>query len=83
MVSFVVLMLIGECIIFDLDIENYWFCCYQVVYQWLVFCCMVCDVLEVGCGEGYGVDLIVCVVCQVIVVDYDEIVVVYVWSCYF
>jgi len=67
-----VLTLTGERTIPDLDIENYWFRRHQVVYQRLAPRCAGREVLEAGCGEGYGADLIAGVARRVIAVDYDE-----------
>ncbi len=66
-----VLTLTGERTIPDLDIENYWFRRHQVVYQRLAPLCAERDVLEAGCGEGYGADLIAAVARRVVAVDYD------------
>jgi SAM-dependent methyltransferase len=66
-----VLTLTGERTIPDLDIENYWFRRHQVVYQRLAKHCVGRDVLEAGCGEGYGADLIADVARRVVAVDYD------------
>ena len=43
-----------------------------MVYQRLVDRCAGRDVLEAGCGEGYGADLIADVARRVIGLDYDE-----------
>ncbi|KKC01991.1 SAM-dependent methlyltransferase, partial [Mycobacterium nebraskense] len=51
-----VLTLTGERTIPDLDVENYWFRRHQVVYQRLAGHCAGREVLEAGCGEGYGAD---------------------------
>lgn len=67
-----VLTLTGERTIPDLDIENYWFRRHEVVYERLAPRCAGRDVLEAGCGEGYGADLIAGVARRVIAVDYDE-----------
>jgi SAM-dependent methyltransferase len=67
-----VLTLTGERTIPDLDIENYWFRRHEVVYQRLAPRCAGCEVLEAGCGEGYGADLIADVARRVVAVDYDE-----------
>jgi SAM-dependent methyltransferase len=67
-----VLTLTGERTIPDLDIENYWFRRHQVVYQRLAPRCAGREVLEAGCGEGYGADLIAGVARRVVAVDYDE-----------
>jgi SAM-dependent methyltransferase len=67
-----VLPLTGERTIPGLDVENYWFRRHEVVYQRLARRCAGLDVLEAGCGEGYGADLISRVARRVIAVDYDE-----------
>ncbi|MGE2814262.1 class I SAM-dependent methyltransferase [Mycobacterium heidelbergense] len=67
-----VLTLTGERTIPDLDIENYWFRRHEVVYERLAPRCAGRDVLEAGCGEGYGADLIAGVARRVVAVDYDE-----------
>lgn len=67
-----VMMLTGERTIPGLDIENYWFRRHEVVYQRLAERCVGREVLEAGCGEGYGADLIAGVARRVIAVDYDE-----------
>jgi SAM-dependent methyltransferase len=66
-----VLTLTGERTIPDLDIENYWFRRHQVVYQRLAPRCADREVLEAGCGEGYGADLIAAVARRVVALDYD------------
>ncbi|ORW43001.1 SAM-dependent methyltransferase [Mycobacterium paraense] len=66
-----VLTLTGERTIPGLDIENYWFRRHQVVYQRLAPRCAGLEVLEAGCGEGYGADLIAAVARRVVAVDYD------------
>ena len=77
-----VLTLTGERTIPDLDIENYWFRRHQVVYQRLAPRCAGRDVLEAGCGEGYGADLIAGIARRVVAVDYDEAAVAHVRSRY-
>jgi SAM-dependent methyltransferase len=76
------LTLTGERTIPDLDIENYWFRRHQVVYQRLATHCVGRDVLEAGCGEGYGADLIAGCARRVVAVDYDESAVTHVRSRY-
>ncbi|MCV7029051.1 class I SAM-dependent methyltransferase [Mycobacterium sherrisii] len=66
------LPLTGERTLPDLDIENYWFRRHQVVYQRLATHCVDRDVLEAGCGEGYGADLLAESARRVVAVDYDE-----------
>jgi SAM-dependent methyltransferase len=67
-----VLTLTGERTIPDLDVENYWFRRHEVVYRRLAQRCAGLDVLEAGCGEGYGADLIAGVARRVTALDYDE-----------
>lgn len=76
------LTLTGERTIPDLDIENYWFRRHEVVYQRLAVRCAGRDVLEAGCGEGYGAQLIAGVARRVVAVDYDETAVAHVRSRY-
>jgi SAM-dependent methyltransferase len=66
------LPLTGERTIPGLAEENYWFRRHEVVYQRLADRCAGRDVLEAGCGEGYGADLIADVAGHVIGLDYDE-----------
>lgn len=66
------LVLTGERTIPGLDIENYWFRRHEVVYRRLAPRCRGRDVLEAGCGEGYGADLIADVARRVIGLDYDD-----------
>jgi SAM-dependent methyltransferase len=66
------LTLTGERTIPGLDVENYWFRRHEVVYQRLAPRCAGCEVLEAGCGEGYGADLISRVARRVIALDYDQ-----------
>jgi SAM-dependent methyltransferase len=67
-----VLTLTGERTIPGLDVENYWFRRHEVVYQRLAPRCVGREVLEAGCGEGYGAELISRVAARVIALDYDE-----------
>jgi SAM-dependent methyltransferase len=66
------LALTGERTVPGLAEENYWFRRHEVVYRRLAGRCEGRDVLEAGCGEGYGADLIAGVARRVIGVDYDE-----------
>jgi SAM-dependent methyltransferase len=77
-----VMTLTGERTIPGLDIENYWFRRHEVVYQRLAALCVGKEVLEAGCGEGYGADLIAGVARRVVAVDYDEAAVAHVRSRY-
>ena len=67
-----VLTLTGERTVPGLDVENYWFRRHEVVYQRLAQRCADLDVLEAGCGEGYGADLMAGVARRVTALDYDE-----------
>ena len=64
--------LTGERTVPGLAEENYWFRRHEVVYRRLVDRCAGRDVLEAGCGEGYGADLIADVARHVIGLDYDD-----------
>ncbi|MBN3507398.1 class I SAM-dependent methyltransferase [Mycolicibacterium nivoides] len=66
------LPLTGERTIPGLAEENYWFRRHEVVYQRLAGRCVDREVLEAGCGEGYGADLIADVARRVVALDYDE-----------
>jgi SAM-dependent methyltransferase len=66
------LPLTGERTIPGLVEENYWFRRHEVVYRRLAERCAGGDVLEAGCGEGYGADLIAGMARRVIGLDYDE-----------
>jgi len=66
------LPLTGERTIPGLAEENYWFRRHEVVYERLADRCAGRDVLEAGCGEGYGADLIARVARRVIGLDYDD-----------
>src|ERR1700716_3899412 len=77
-----VLTLTGDRTHPGLDIENYWFRRHEVVYERLAPRCAGREVLEAGCGEGYGADLIAGVARRVVAVDYDESTVAHVRSRY-
>ncbi|MCV7300518.1 class I SAM-dependent methyltransferase [Mycobacterium barrassiae] len=66
------LPLTGERTVPGLAEENYWFRRHEVVYERLAALCADRDVLEAGCGEGYGADLIADVANSVIGLDYDD-----------
>ena len=51
--------------------ENYWFRRHEVVYEAIVPRCAGAVVLEAGCGEGYGADLLAGVARTVLGLDYD------------
>ncbi|WP_407662787.1 class I SAM-dependent methyltransferase [Mycolicibacterium helvum] len=76
------LPLTGERTIPGLAEENYWFRRHEVVYRRLLDLCAGREVLEAGCGEGYGADLIASVAARVVAVDYDEATVAHVQARY-
>lgn len=53
--------------------ENYWFRRHEVVYQALLPQCAGAAVLEAGCGEGYGADLLAGVAERVVGLDHDAL----------
>lgn len=65
------LPLTGERTVPGLAVENYWFRRHEVAYLRCADICAGQDVLEAGCGEGYGADLIASVARRVVAVDYD------------
>jgi SAM-dependent methyltransferase len=76
------LPLTGERTVPGLAVENYWFRRHEVAYLHCVAICAGQDVLEAGCGEGYGADLIASVARRVVAVDYDAATVEHVRSRY-
>lgn len=52
--------------------ENYWFRRHEAAYVALAPYCLDSLVLEAGCGEGYGADLLARAARRVVAVDYDE-----------
>ena len=65
------LPLTGERTVPGLAEENYWFRRHEVAYRHCAQICAGQDVLEAGCGEGYGADLLAGVARRVVAVDYD------------
>jgi SAM-dependent methyltransferase len=65
------LPLTGERTVPGLAVENYWFRRHEVAYRWCADKYPGQDVLEAGCGEGYGADLIAGTARRVVAVDYD------------
>lgn len=51
--------------------ENYWFRRHEVVYEWVASHVAGLQVLEAGCGEGYGADLLARSAAGVVALDYD------------
>jgi SAM-dependent methyltransferase len=67
------LPLTGERTVPGIVHENYWFRRHEVAYLHLAEHCSDALVLEAGCGEGYGADLLAQVARQVIALDYDAL----------
>ena len=66
-----VLALTGERTVPGIPEENYWFRRHEVAYVELLGYCTDAVVLEAGCGEGYGADLLARVARRVVALDYD------------
>ena len=66
------LPLTGERTVPGVSHENYWFRRHEVVYEALHDRCRDAVVLEAGCGEGYGADLLAGGARRVLGLDYDE-----------
>ena len=52
------LELTGERTLPDVPAENYWFRRHLAVYEWIADRCTGRDVVDMACGEGYGVDVL-------------------------
>lgn len=65
------LPLTGERTVPGIPAENYWFRRHEVVYRALAPRCAGAVVLEAGCGEGYGAELLAEVAAAVVALDYD------------
>lgn len=65
------LALTGERTVPGIPEENYWFRRHEVAYLELMGHCADAMVLEAGCGEGYGADLLATVARRVVALDYD------------
>jgi SAM-dependent methyltransferase len=52
------LSLTGERTLPDVPAENYWFRRHLAVYEWIAERCGGLDVVDMACGEGYGVDVL-------------------------
>ena len=67
------LPLTGERTVPGIERENYWFRRHEVVYHWIAANGYAQGTLiEAGCGEGYGADILRSAGAQVVAVDYDE-----------
>jgi SAM-dependent methyltransferase len=67
------LPLTGERTVPGIACENYWFRRHEVVYRALAERCRGAVVLEAGCGEGYGADLLAGAAASVLALDYDPL----------
>jgi SAM-dependent methyltransferase len=67
------LPLTGERTVPNVSHENYWFRRHEVVYRALLPRCSGAVVLEAGCGEGYGADLLADSAAAVLALDYDAL----------
>jgi SAM-dependent methyltransferase len=67
------LILTGERTVPGIPAENYWFRRHEAAYEFAVPLVAGRDVLEVGCGEGYGTDLLARSAAHVLGVDYDAL----------
>ncbi len=65
------LPLTGERTVPGIAQENYWFRRHEAVYRALAPRCAGAVVLEAGCGEGYGADLLAGVARSVLALDLD------------
>jgi SAM-dependent methyltransferase len=52
------LSLTGERTLPDVPLENYWFRRHLAVYEWIAERCAGLDVVDMACGEGYGVEVL-------------------------
>lgn len=66
------LPLTGERTVPGIARENYWFRRHEAVYEWIRGSGIAGVVVEAGCGEGYGAQLLRQAGAEVIAVDYDE-----------
>jgi SAM-dependent methyltransferase len=67
------LPLTGERTVPDVPEENYWFRRHEAAYVALRERCVDAVVLEAGCGEGYGADLLAEVAATVVALDYEPL----------
>ena len=67
------LPLTGERTVPGIPEENYWFRRHEIAYRFALPLADGQDVLEVGCGEGYGTALLATAAARVVGVDYDAL----------
>lgn len=77
-----VLPLTGERTVPGITEENYWFRRHEAAYELLAPRCSGRTVLEAGCGEGYGADLLSHNTSRVLALDYDAYTLAHVRRCY-
>jgi SAM-dependent methyltransferase len=76
------LPLTGERTVPDIPEENYWFRRHEAAYAFAAPLVREQDVLEVGCGEGYGTALLAGVARRIVGIDYDALTVVHAAAAY-
>ena len=76
------LPLTGERTVPGIRHENYWFRRHEVVYRTVAPRCAGRLVLDAGCGEGYGADLLADAARRVIAMDLDPAAAAHVERCY-
>src|SRR5215207_4997163 len=70
------LTLTGERTLPGIVVENYWFRRHEAAYRFLAQWCVGATVLDAGCGEGYGAELLRAAGARwVLPLDYDPAVV--------
>jgi 2-polyprenyl-3-methyl-5-hydroxy-6-metoxy-1,4-benzoquinol methylase len=73
------LTLTGERTLPGIVAENYWYRRHEAAYRLVASHCVAATVLEAGCGEGYGAELLrQAGACRILALDYDPDVVGYV-----
>ena len=82
--EFTGLPLTGERTVPGITRENYWFRRHEVVYEWITrsFALTGADLLEAGCGEGYGAETLRRAGAHVTALDYDDQTILHVASKY-
>jgi SAM-dependent methyltransferase len=67
------LPLTGERTVPGVPEENYWFRRHEIAYRFALAHVAGKRVLEVGCGEGYGTDLLAGAAAEILGIDYDAL----------
>jgi SAM-dependent methyltransferase len=76
------LTLTGERTLPGIEAENYWFRRHEVAYAWVAPWCTGANVVDAGCGEGYGAAFLRRAARSVVALDYDPSVVAHVRAAY-